>query len=596
MADFDAAPGGAFALEALEVGALVYVAGRAYRLDHARRFMRAAEADFPAEWDGPNGPPAEVGLADGGPIPGDWRDWRNYRDAQAADAADPDPDYDDEAFEEGFDAAGDDACDNWPDDDDEGGDDPDVLEEPGEPGDRRGHASRPVRADQTEALTQARQRVLGLIAARPDGAPAAAPDAALSTASDGEAAVGDAHSVEDRPWASVLDLEPWTPARAPSAAAEGGHLAFTPAKKVRFIEVLAETGNVRHACARAGISRHTAYKARRREAVLSQAWEAALALAAEHVDAVVAERALDGVEEPVFWKGELVGTRRRYDNRLLLAHLARLEARAAQRPVALAAGRFDELLAQLGGQRVDPALLRHRPTFMEDGLPAYWRDHVPGLAIPRKEWCDHAQRYAEETAAMLQTGDADYDWGDEEWEACTGGVSAAALAEARERWDAHHDATWDYVDALETAWCGAAVARSEGEKVSGGEVSGGEAPVGEKGAAAAAAQADDPAVGSTSMAGACSGARPKTVALNCVTPVTPLLDGAVEPLSAPESAPPPRGGSGYYPVSPIFRGARAGTPDFGSAVTEFTAQGVFEYDALLLRDRGLLARGAGQAL
>lgn len=517
--------------------------------------------------------------------------WRNYRDAQAADAADPDPDYDDEAFEEGFDAAGDDACDNWPDDDDEDGGDPDVLEEPGEPGDRRGHASRTVQADQTEALTQARQRVLGLIAARPDGAPAAVPDAALSTASDGEAAVGDAHSVEDRPWASVLDLEPWTPERVPSAAAEGGHLAFSPAKKVRFIEVLAETGNVRHACARAGISRHTAYKARRREAVLSQAWEAALALAAEHVDAVVAERALDGVEEPVFWKGELVGTRRRYDNRLLLAHLARLEARAALRPVALAAGRFDELLAQLGGQQVDPALLRHRPTFMEDGLPAYWRDHVPGLAIPRKEWCDHAQRYAEETAAMLQTGDADYDWGDEEWEACTGGVSAAALAEARERWDAHHDAAWDYVDALEAAWCGAAVAEAEGE-----ETMGGEAPLGETGGAAAAAQADDPAVGSTSMAGACSGARPKTVALNCVTPVTPLIDGAVEPLSAPDSTPPPRGGSGYYPVRPIFRGACAGTPDFGSAVTEFTAQGVFEYGALLLRDRGLLARGAGQAL
>ena len=508
MADFDAAPGGAFALEALEVGALVYVAGRAYRLDHARRFMRAAEADFLAEWNGPNGPPAEAGLVDGGPIPGDWRDWRNYRDAQAADAADPDPDYDDEAFEEGFDAAGDDACDNWPDDDDEDGGDPDVLEEPGEPGDRRGHASRTVQADQTEALTQARQRVLGLIAARPDGAPAAVPDAALSTASDGEAAVGDAHSVEDRPWASVLDLEPWTPARAPSTMPEGGHLAFTPAKKVRFIEVLAETGNVRHACARAGISRHTAYKARRREAVLSQAWEAALALAAEHVDAVVAERALDGVEEPVFWKGELVGTRRRYDNRLLLAHLARLEARAARRPVALAAGRFDELLARLGGQPVDPALLDHCPTFMEGGLPVYPHEHVPGLAIPRGEWCDHAVRHAEETAAMRQTGDPDYDWSEEAWEDCTGEAAAAAEAEARERWDAHRAAAWAYDDALEQA--------------------GGEA--GDRTEAPGDVADDTPGTrGITRFAGGpqltwrMSGEWRKSGALNCVTPVTPAV-------------------------------------------------------------------------
>jgi hypothetical protein len=30
------------------------------------------------------------------------------------------------------------------------------------------------------------------------------------------------------------------------------------------------------------------------------------------------ERAVDGVEEPVFWKGEQVGTRRRYNDRLLM--------------------------------------------------------------------------------------------------------------------------------------------------------------------------------------------------------------------------------------------------------------------------------------
>lgn len=36
-------------------------------------------------------------------------------------------------------------------------------------------------------------------------------------------------------------------------------------------------------------------------------------------------RALDGVEVPVWFRGEKVGTRRLYDTRLLLAHLGRLD-------------------------------------------------------------------------------------------------------------------------------------------------------------------------------------------------------------------------------------------------------------------------------
>ncbi len=33
---------------------------------------------------------------------------------------------------------------------------------------------------------------------------------------------------------------------------------------------------------------------------------------------VGSERALHGIEEPVFWKGEQVGTRRRYNDKLLM--------------------------------------------------------------------------------------------------------------------------------------------------------------------------------------------------------------------------------------------------------------------------------------
>ena len=241
-------------------------------------------------------------------------------------------------------------------------------------------------------------------------------------------------------------------ARAPSPASpvpdRPSAYGFTPARRVRFAEVLAESGNVRHACAVAGISRHTAYKARRRDAVLAEVWDAALVMAARHAGAVLGERALDGVEEPVFWHGELVGTRQRYDNRLLLAHVARLDALAAQRGPKLAAGRFDELLARLGGMAGDAALCAPLPSDDADDAPIDDRARVPGIALPREEWCAHAVRHAEDVALARAEAEG---WDDDLWEARVSDLCTAARAMAEARWDAHHRAAQDWVDALEQA-------------------------------------------------------------------------------------------------------------------------------------------------
>jgi hypothetical protein len=50
------------------------------------------------------------------------------------------------------------------------------------------------------------------------------------------------------------------------------------------------------------------------------------------------------VEEEVFYHGEVVAKRRRYDSRLLLAHLARLDRLADRPDVAALAGAFDDVL------------------------------------------------------------------------------------------------------------------------------------------------------------------------------------------------------------------------------------------------------------
>ncbi|MFD2135663.1 hypothetical protein ACFSLT_11410 [Novosphingobium resinovorum] len=81
------------------------------------------------------------------------------------------------------------------------------------------------------------------------------------------------------------------------------HTAWDADRKVRFLDQLSQKGDVRAACAFVGMSRTSAYLLRRRDAVFADAWTAALVLARRHVEEVLATRALDGVEEAVWFRG-----------------------------------------------------------------------------------------------------------------------------------------------------------------------------------------------------------------------------------------------------------------------------------------------------
>jgi len=131
---------------------------------------------------------------------------------------------------------------------------------------------------------------------------------------------------------------------------------FSGRRKAAFCESLSHSGNVRLACRAAGVSPQTAYRARRASGDFRACWDAALVLARSHAEAVLADRALNGVEEAVFYHGEEVATRRRYDTRLLLAHLARLdrladavEARGVEVESAAEDGREDARDGEDGG-------------------------------------------------------------------------------------------------------------------------------------------------------------------------------------------------------------------------------------------------------
>ncbi|KWV93148.1 hypothetical protein [Erythrobacter sp. YT30] len=87
-----------------------------------------------------------------------------------------------------------------------------------------------------------------------------------------------------------------------------------------FIEALAETGSVRAACRRLGVGEHHIYKLRRHPEAESfrKAWEAALDCGIQRIEDIAMERAVNGVEVPVYHAGELIGTRRAYNDRLLM--------------------------------------------------------------------------------------------------------------------------------------------------------------------------------------------------------------------------------------------------------------------------------------
>ena len=147
-----------------------------------------------------------------------------------------------------------------------------------------------------------------------------------------------------------MDLTPFTIASTPEerpARRDG----WTGQRKARFLERLAVCGNVRTSCAAAGMGRDSAYRLRRRDAVFARAWDAAMLLSVPRSSDVLADKATEGVEEDVWYRGERVGTRCRFDGRLLLAHIARLEKLVAQIPESAAddAARFDELVAYIGG-------------------------------------------------------------------------------------------------------------------------------------------------------------------------------------------------------------------------------------------------------
>lgn len=89
-------------------------------------------------------------------------------------------------------------------------------------------------------------------------------------------------------------------------------------QKQKFLARLKSShGNVSAACKSIGISRNAAYDHKKTDADFSAAWEEVIESVVDEAEKELFVRSVKGWSEPVFYKGEIVGTIRKKSDRLL---------------------------------------------------------------------------------------------------------------------------------------------------------------------------------------------------------------------------------------------------------------------------------------
>lgn len=112
------------------------------------------------------------------------------------------------------------------------------------------------------------------------------------------------------------------------------HDGWSPQRQRAFIEALADSGSVTYAARAVGMSRQACYELRRSPGAenFDRAWEVAIHAASRQLIDIAFDRAINGVEEPLFDKeGQRIACRYRYNDRLLM-FLIRAHAPEQYRP------------------------------------------------------------------------------------------------------------------------------------------------------------------------------------------------------------------------------------------------------------------------
>ena len=93
---------------------------------------------------------------------------------------------------------------------------------------------------------------------------------------------------------------------------------ITHLKKRTFLAAFAECGTVTHAAEIAGITRRMVQYWKKDDPEFAEAFRIAEEKAADRLEQEARRRAIEGVSEPVYHKGEVVGTIQKYSDTLLI--------------------------------------------------------------------------------------------------------------------------------------------------------------------------------------------------------------------------------------------------------------------------------------
>lgn len=123
------------------------------------------------------------------------------------------------------------------------------------------------------------------------------------------------------PESAAATPAPYTPPSfTPVPRQRARHNGWTERRQRDFIDGLALTGSVSAAADRVGMSSESAYMLRRADgaAEFERAWADALEFGVRRLEDLAIDRAINGVEVPVYSYGKLIGSRRIHNDRLLM--------------------------------------------------------------------------------------------------------------------------------------------------------------------------------------------------------------------------------------------------------------------------------------
>lgn len=95
-------------------------------------------------------------------------------------------------------------------------------------------------------------------------------------------------------------------------------IKFTTEKKEEICEAIKLTGNITKACDMCNVSKTAAYDHKEIDPIFSKAWDQAVEDSIELMEAEARRRAVEGVLEPVYYQGVVVGEVLKYSDTLLM--------------------------------------------------------------------------------------------------------------------------------------------------------------------------------------------------------------------------------------------------------------------------------------